>query len=151
MNDTKTLFLYADGSGTDIGPVGWAWALVDPDTTEAIAMGAGREPIGTNNTAEMTAVIRGLVYCWEFHEDCTIKVLSDSQYVVNAFRKDWITSWQNRGWKKSNRKPVANKDLWEELITLDDNLIIEWDWVPGHAGIVWNEDCDKRANEARLG
>ena len=79
-----------------------------------------------------------------------VDVVSDSTYVVNCFRDRWYEGWMRRGWRNSNRKPVANRDLWEPLLELylhrpDD---ISFRWVKGHAGDEWNEIADQLAANA---
>jgi ribonuclease HI len=78
-----------------------------------------------------------------------IHVVSDSTYVVNCFRDGWWRAWIDRGWKNSNRKPVANRDLWEPLIDLVRGLDdITFGWVKGHSGDPMNDFADELAVEA---
>ena len=69
---------------------------------------------------------------------------------MNAFVKDWITGWQNKGWKNSQKKPVKNKDLWLQLIDATEHHEINWNWVKGHAGHPENERVDDAAREAAM-
>ena len=96
----------------------------------------------TNNQMELTAVIEGLK---ALKEPCKVTVYSDSAYVVNAFNQDWITGWINNNWRNSKKDPVANKELWEELIALTKKHTVEFIKVKGHAGNKYNEICDKLA------
>ena len=74
-----------------------------------------------------------------------MKVVTDSEYVVNAFTKGWLTSWQMRGWKTAAKKPVANRDLWEQLLILTSERTVIFTWIRGHAGHAENEQCDQMA------
>ena len=73
-----------------------------------------------------------------------IQLHSDSQYVKNGITS-WIKKWQKNGWKSSSGGAVKNKELWEELDALVSRRSIEWLWVPGHEGVMYNEMCDTLA------
>ena len=79
--------------------------------------------------------------------DGPVEVVSDSTYVVNCFRDRWYEGWKRRGWRNTNRKPVANRDLWEPLIQLylDRASEVSFRWVKGHSGDEWNEIADQLA------
>ena len=80
-----------------------------------------------------------------------LRIVSDSTYVVNCFRDRWYEGWKRRGWVNSQRKPVANRDLWEPLIELYlERGDIEWGWVKGHSGDPMNDLVDQLAVEASL-
>ena len=91
---------------------------------------------------ELTAVIKGLE---ALKEKCSVKIYSDSAYVVNAFVNDWLTPWQLNGWKNSQKKEVLNKDLWEKLLSLTKFHKVEFIKVKGHADNELNNICDKLA------
>jgi ribonuclease HI len=97
---------------------------------------SGGEPKTTNNRMELRAVIEGLR---ALKEPCRVSVFSHSQYVVKAFNEDWFAGWERRGWTKVNRRPVRNKDLWEELRIQAEHHAVTWEWVEGHAGSIYNE------------
>ena len=78
-----------------------------------------------------------------------IHVYCDSQYVKNGIT-DWINAWKRNGWRTSDKKPVKNQELWQELDKLANRLDIEWSWVKGHAGNQYNEICDELAKQAYL-
>ena len=80
-----------------------------------------------------------------------LEVYSDSTYVVNCFRDRWWEGWIRRGWRNSQKKPVANRDLWEPLIELVLGREIDFFWVKGHAGDPWNDEADRLATEAADG
>jgi ribonuclease HI len=93
---------------------------------------------------ELIAVIEGLK---SVEEDAKIEIITDSKYVKNGINQ-WIVNWKNNGWKTAAKKPVKNKDLWQELDELVQNYSIEWKWVRGHSGHPGNEKADQLANEA---
>jgi ribonuclease HI len=134
-----TLVIYTDGACRgNPGPGGWAWAI-DPDH---YASGAAAHT--TNQRMELTAVLEAVRA-----NDGPIEIRSDSTYVVNCFRDRWYEGWKKRGWKNSQRQPVANRDLWEPLVDLVlDRRNVKWTWVKGHAGDPGNELVDRLAVEA---
>jgi ribonuclease HI len=80
-----------------------------------------------------------------------LEVVSDSTYVVNCFRDKWYEGWKRRGWTNSQRKPVANRDLWEDLIDLVlERGDVSFSWVKGHSGDEMNDLVDLLAVEAAL-
>ena len=98
----------------------------------------------TNNRMELIAVIKGLK---SIQENADIEITTDSMYVNNGINQ-WIDNWKNNGWKTAAKKPVKNKDLWQELDELVQNYSIKWLWVKGHSGHPGNERADQLANEA---
>jgi ribonuclease HI len=93
----------------------------------------------------MQAVIEALK---ALKKPCTVKIHSDSALIINAFRQNWINNWQKRGWRKSNKKPVENRDLWEMMIQSMQPHDVHWVKVKGHAGVELNERADQLAVEA---
>ena len=77
-------------------------------------------------------------------------MISDSTYVVNCFRQQWWVGWKRRGWRNTQGKPVANQDLWKELLTLalDSSRPVTFEWVKGHSGDPMNDRVDQLATEA---
>ena len=98
----------------------------------------------TNNRMELIAVIEALK---SIQENADIEITTDSMYVNNGINQ-WIDNWKNNGWKTAAKKPVKNKDLWQELDELVQNYSIKWIWVKGHSGHPGNERADQLANEA---
>lgn len=99
----------------------------------------------TNNRMELTAAIVGLE---ALNQPCEVTLYSDSKYLVDAIEKDWLKTWQKKNWKKSDGKPVQNKDLWERLVPLLDTHKLRFVWVKGHDGHRYNERCDTLATAA---
>ena len=103
---------------------------------------SGGEEHTTNNRMELTAVIKGLA---ALKEPCEVIVTSDSKYVVDGIEKGWARSWKRNGWKKADKKPALNSDLWDELLSLLDIHKVKFSWIKGHAGHPENERCDELA------
>lgn len=141
---TPEVTLYADGACTgNPGPGGWGAILISTGTGRRIEM-SGSDPDTTNNRMEMTAVIEGLR---RLKRPCRVHIVTDSKYLVDGM-KSWIHSWRRNGWKTADRKPVRNRELWEELIRLSDTHEADFQWIRGHAGHEENERCDKMAVDA---
>ncbi len=137
----RTRVVYTDGACRgNPGPGGWAWAM--PDGPFASGYGSERT---TNQRMEIMAVLEALRSI-----DGPVEVRSDSTYVVNCFRDRWFENWERRGWVNSQRKPVANRDLWEPLVALykarDPKPYFVW--VKGHSGDRMNDVVDGLAVEA---
>jgi ribonuclease HI len=142
------IVVYADGACSgNPGPGGWAWAVA-PD---GVRNGSGGEAHTTNQRMELTAVLQALRTLGA-DADATgagLLVVSDSQYVVNCFRDRWWEGWLARGWRNSQRQPVANRDLWEPLIDLVRTRgDVEFRWVKGHSGDAMNDLVDELAVKA---
>ena len=136
----KEVILYTDGACSgNPGPGGWGALLIWNGTEKELS---GGEPNTTNNRMEMTAIIEGLR---ALKETCHIKVHSDSALIINAFNQHWITNWQKRGWKKSNKKPVENQDLWKEMLRVMSPHKVDWIKVKGHSTNELNNRVDRIA------
>ncbi len=131
--------IYTDGSALgNPGPGGYAAVLLSGDRRLEISGGFS---CTTNNRMELMAVVEALQ---ALHgNDHTIRLYSDSKYVVDAFVKDWIGGWKRRAWKN-----VKNIDLWQRLLPLTHQHQITWCWIKGHAEIPENERCDVLAKAA---
>ncbi len=77
-----------------------------------------------------------------------VTIYSDSAYVVNAFKQKWLDKWQINGWRNSKKEPVANQDLWRELLALTAKNRVKMEKVKGHSGDLYNERCDELARKA---
>lgn len=137
------VILYTDGACSgNPGPGGWGALLKYKGREKTLS---GGEPYTTNNRMEMRAVIEGLR---ALTMPCHVKIHSDSALIINAFTKGWIESWKKREWKKSNKKPVENRELWEAIIEAGEPHTLEWIKVKGHAADVLNNRVDALAVEA---
>ena len=105
----------------------------------------GGEPETTNNRMEMMAAIKALEAIKPGYQG-NITLWTDSTYVLKGIT-EWIHGWKKRGWKKSDKKPVINKDLWQRLDALNAERDVTWKWVKGHAGIEGNERADELARQ----
>lgn len=121
------------------GPGGWAALLRFEEKEKMIS---GCEPDTTNNRMELLAVISGLN---ALKRSCEVTIVTDSQYVMKAFKEGWLDKWQENGWKTADRKPVKNQELWEELLAAVDRHTVRWKWVKGHNGHPDNERVDEEA------
>lgn len=136
----KNIEIYTDGACSgNPGKGGWGAVLVYKGIEKEIF---GGSPDTTNNRMELTAVIEALK-CLK--EPCNVTVTTDSKYVCDAINKGWVYSWEKNNWKKSDKKPALNVDLWEELLILLGKHNVEFVWVKGHNGHPYNERCDKLA------
>lgn len=127
----------ADGSAlANPGPAGWAWYISDD------IWAAGGWEHGTNNMGELMAVLDLLRST--AHLDETLRILCDSQYVINSLTK-WLPGWKRKGWKKGDGKPVLNVELMKELDAALQGRTVQFEWVKGHAGHAMNEAADTRA------
>ena len=106
----------------------------------------GGEKQTTNNRMELTGVISALR---ALKEPCIVELYSDSKYVIDALSKGWAVSWRRNGWKKADKKPALNPDLWSELLELCDKHEVRCHWVKGHAENEFNNRCDALAVKQR--
>ena len=138
----KHVDIYTDGAcRNNPGHGGWGAILVYEGREKELS---GGEELTTNNRMELSAVIAALS---ALNEPCAVKLTTDSQYVVNAIEKGWLSSWQKNGWRKSDRGAVLNVDLWQKLVVLLDEHRVSFVWVRGHNGHPYNERCDKLATD----
>lgn len=136
----KHVDIYTDGACSgNPGKGGWGAVL---KYGSAVREMAGGEQETTNNRMELTAVIKALE---ALKEPCDVTLTSDSKYVIDAIQKRWVYSWKSNGWRKADKKPALNVDLWEQLLTLLEKHAVTFVWVKGHAGHPENERCDQLA------
>ena len=136
-NSSDGTDVYTDGACKgNPGPGGWGWVVPNGPT------GSGGAEQTTNQRMELEAVLRAIESL-----PGPLRIHSDSTYVVNCFNDRWYDGWLKRGWRNSQKKPVANRDLWEPLIDqyLERSEEIVFTWVKGHSGNVWNERADELA------
>jgi len=133
--------IYTDGACRgNPGPGGWG-ALLRYDGTEKTLYGG--ETNTTNNRMELMAAIQALS---ALKRPCRVELTTDSQYVRKGIT-EWMADWKRRGWKTAAKKPVKNRDLWEQLDALVEQHDIRWHWVRGHSGHAENEQVDALANQ----
>ena len=141
VNSTQEIIAAADGSALgNPGPAGWAWYIDDDHWA------SGGWAHGTNNMGELKAVL-DLFEATASRPEAKLRVYCDSQYVINSLTK-WMPGWKKKGWKKSDGKPVLNRDLLEALDQALTGRDYEFIWVKGHAGHELNEKADSLANGA---
>ena len=135
------IVIYTDGACSgNPGPGGWAWAVAPSGEIND----SGGEARSTNQRMEIMAAYPAVIH---FEDDPRIiRIVADSTYVVKCFNDGWWRGWHKRGWKNSQRQPVANRDLWEPFIELVINRgRVEFEWVKGHSGNRMNDYVDALA------
>ena len=133
----KVMVFTDGGAAPNPGPGAWAAILRFGDKEKELS---GGEAETTNNRMELTGVTRALE---GLKVPCDVTIVTDSEYVANAFRQKWLEKWKKNGWKTASKEPVKNKDLW---IALDEQVArhhVKWEWCKGHSGHVENERCDE--------
>ena len=140
----KQICIYTDGACSgNPGPGGWAAILIYRGIEKELS---GGEKLTTNNRMEMTAVISALE---ALKEPCEVELWSDSRYVIDALEKGWAESWKKKGWRRANKEPALNPDLWEKLLNLTERHRMTYHWVRGHAENSYNNRCDAMAVRQR--
>ncbi len=136
----KKVEIYTDGACSgNPGPGGWGAILVYAGHEKELS---GGERETTNNRMELTAVIEALS---ALREPCEVTLTSDSKYVIDALVLGWAEGWRARGWRKADKSPALNADLWARLLDLVRIHRMTYVWVKGHAGHPYNERCDRLA------
>ena len=139
----KRVTIYTDGAcKNNPGPGGYGVVLQYDKHRKELSAGYR---LTTNNRMEILAAIVGLE---ALKEPCEVRLLSDSQYLVNAIEKGWARRWQANGWMRNKTEKAVNPDLWERLLALCKTHKVGFEWVRGHAGHRENEHCDKLATSA---
>ena len=133
----KHVEIYTDGACRgNPGRGGWGAILVYGGREKEIS---GGEPETTNNRMELMGAISALEL---LKEPCEVTLTSDSKYLTEAINKGWLVNWKKNGWKKADKKPVLNQELWERLDVQLQKHTVHFVWVHGHEGHVYNERCD---------
>ena len=136
----KQVTIYTDGACSgNPGPGGWG-AILEWNGREKELSGGERET--TNNRMELSGVIFALS---ALKEPCAVDLYTDSKYVFDAVDKGWVYAWRKNGWRKADKKPALNVDLWERLLPLLETHRVTWHWVKGHAENEKNNRCDALA------
>ena len=153
INPGRTLVLATDGACLfNPGPGGWAVIINEVDSGDAVvsrAALAGRaDGDTTNNQMELQAAIEALRY--SEGSGLPVTIVTDSEYVRQGITS-WLPTWKANGWRKSDRKPVKNREQWETLDRLNETQEVTWTWVRAHNGHDMNEAADRLANDAAWG
>ena len=136
----KHVSIYTDGACSgNPGPGGWGAILIYNGVEKELS---GGEAMTTNNRMELLGVISALQ---ALKEPCEVELWSDSRYVIDALEKGWAKGWKARGWKRANKEPALNPDLWEILLALTDTHRLQYHWVKGHADNPYHNRCDALA------
>lgn len=132
--------IYTDGSARgNPGPGGWGAIIISDTEVKEIG---GSDEHTTNNKMELTAAIRAL----ENMPGDMVTIYTDSEYVMKGITS-WIHGWQAKGWRTAAKKPVLNKELWQELLAQTEGKNISWKYVQGHSGDKYNDRCDEIATK----
>ncbi|MBI2172274.1 MAG: ribonuclease HI [Chloroflexi bacterium] len=138
--------IYTDGACLgNPGPGGYGVVLIQgPNRLEL----SGGYHLTTNNRMEIMAAIAGLE---ALTQSCTVSLISDSQYLVNAMERGWAAKWKANKWMRNKTEKAINPDLWERLLLLCSKHDVTFSWVRGHSGTKENERCDRLAVAAAQG
>lgn len=139
MTELPLVEIFTDGACRgNPGPGGWAALLRNSSSEREIS---GGEPETTNNRMELMAAIKALE---ALKRPCRVELHTDSNYVRDGMTR-WVKNWLRNGWRTSDKKPVKNADLWQELIAASERHRVEWHWVKAHDGHPENERVDALA------
>ena len=136
----KEITIYSDGACSgNPGPGGWGTILVYQGHEKEMS---GADPQTTNNRMELLAAIKGLE---QLKEPCQVTLVSDSRYLCESINQGWVYQWEQKGWRKADKKPALNVDLWERMLIQLRRHQVTVQWVKGHDGHPYNERCDRLA------
>lgn len=136
----KQVTIFSDGACSgNPGPGGWGAILRYGVHKRELSGGAADT---TNNRMELTAVLKALEL---LKEPCEVTLCSDSKYVIDALSKGWAKGWQKNNWRKADKKPALNSDLWQATLAAAAPHTLRYQWIKGHAGHPENERCDAMA------
>lgn len=139
----EKVIIYTDGACSgNPGPGGWGTILMYKDTKKEIS---GGKKDTTNNVMELTAALEGLKL---LKFPCEVDLYSDSAYLVNGFSQGWIYNWQKNNWQTADKKPVKNKEIWQEIYKLTKIHKVNFIKVKGHSDNEFNNRCDELARNA---
>ncbi len=138
----KKVTIYSDGACSgNPGPGGFGTILVYGGAEKCLSAGFRAT---TNNRMELMGAIEGLE---ALKESCEVELVSDSKYLCDAVNLGWLEGWKARGWKKADKSPLLNIELWQRLDAQLSRHRVTFTWVKGHSGHPYNERCDKMAVE----
>jgi ribonuclease HI len=140
MNDK--IIIYTDGAASgNPGKAGWGVVMLQGDKVVELGGGSGH---ATNNQMELTAAIEALKYIKEKGIKLPVEICADSKYVILGIT-EWINGWMKNNWRNAAKKPVMNRELWEKLYLLNEEIKPKWLYVAGHTGDKWNDRADEIA------
>ena len=135
----KKIIIYTDGAAKgNPGKAGWGAVFIMGQ--KIFEMGGGVDH-ATNNIMELTAPIEALKYVKKHKLNASIEIISDSKYVILGIT-EWIQNWTKNNWRNANNKPVLNRELWEDLYKLTEELKPKWTYVKGHNEDKYNDRAD---------
>lgn len=136
----KEVTVYSDGACSgNPGPGGWGTVLVYRGKEKEMS---GADPETTNNRMELLGAIMGLE---TLKEPCKVTLVSDSKYLCESINQGWVFGWEQNSWRKKDKKPALNVDLWERMLKQLHRHEVTVEWVKGHQGHPYNERCDRLA------
>lgn len=154
--------IYTDGAcAGNPGPAGYGVVVAKLEGNKykpAYTFG-GNTLVSTNNRMELTAAIEALKYavCLKLQaldSEVHVELVSDSAYVINVLKNDWLDIWRYNGWKTKSGGDVKNRDLWQQMLALRhiaDNSLnsLKFTHCDGHSGVIMNEMADAEAVRQR--
>ncbi len=136
--EKRKVTIYTDGACSgNPGRGGYGVVMLTAEKRRELSAGYRRT---TNNRMELLAAITGLE---TLRFPCRVTLFTDSEYMANGITKGWAAKWRKNGWRKADKSPVANPDLWERLLNLCETHEVTYSWVRGHTGDTENERCDE--------
>ena len=150
VKNMKEVKIYTDGACSgNPGKGGWAAILVYGNNEKELVGGCEET---TNNRMELSAVIEALK---ALKEPCEVYLTTDSKYVCDSITKGWVYNWEKNNWKKADKKPALNVDLWKALLPLLENHKVTFNWVKGHNGhpyncLLYTSPSPRDAHESRM-
>lgn len=148
------MIAYTDGAtsnnGYDGARGGWAFIIVDEYSSRIIHEESGYIENATNNICELTAIIKAVKFLSRHYFYERNVIYSDSAYCINCYKQKWYKKWIQNGWINSQKKPVANKELWELLIPFFESPFYSFEKVIGHSTNYWNIHVDNLAVQAKF-
>ena len=142
------LEIYTDGSLKKMGQnmTFGGWSFIALRGGEYLYEASGSEYGTTNQRMELTGICNALIFAAaNRQQNENVTIYSDSAYAINCYNDEWYITWQNNGWVNSKKEPVANQDLWEQIVPYFDNFWYHFSKVKGHGDNYWNNECDRLA------
>lgn len=144
--------IYADGAclnnGQEGAVAGYGAILRNPlgDCLELAGPVPKSDP-QTNNRGELLAALYALS---KPRDNAPVLLLSDSQLVIKGIN-EWLDGWKAKGWRKSDKKPVEHRDIWEQIDAHKQRLQLSARWIRGHNREPGNEHADRLASQGAQG